>query len=134
MQVECPISKLLDIISAKWAVEVLREVCIGPTRTRKFLRAIPGLSMKSLQCRLKELEEHGLIERIDYGETPRRVEHNITERGKRVLAIMAEIKQLSDEMFNVGSDCVCPIEAHDEAGIRSDFNCPKRSARCGKHQ
>jgi DNA-binding HxlR family transcriptional regulator len=86
--------------------------------------------MKSLQCRLKELEEHGLIERIDYCESPRRVEHRITERGKRVLAIMAQIKELSAEMFSL--DCVCPIEAYDEDGARRDFSCPERSGRCGK--
>jgi DNA-binding HxlR family transcriptional regulator len=68
--IECPISRLLEIISAKWTVEILREISIAPTRTRQFLRLIPGLSMKSLQFRLKELEKFGLLERIEYDQLP----------------------------------------------------------------
>lgn len=120
---QCPISQVLDIIAAKWTLEILREVSIVPTRTRKFLRVIPGLSMKSLQCRLKELEKYGFIERIEYDVLPRRVEHVITERGKRVLNIYLQLKSLSEELFPVY--CVCPMEISAEGGC-AQFDCPHR--------
>lgn len=123
-QIHCPIATVLDVISAKWTVEILREVSITPTRTRKFLRAIPGLSMKSLQNRLKELEKYGFIERKDFDELPKRVEHSITERGRRVLCILTDIKRLSDEIFTF--DCLCPVEHIDHAGECRDFQCPNR--------
>lgn len=120
---ECPVTKLMDIIAAKWTVEILRETAIGPVRTRKFLRVIPGLSMKSLQSRLKELEKHGLIERCEYDVLPRRVEHLITVRGKRVFEIYMQIKRLSEEMFNIS--CICPMEV-DDTDHSSQFSCPHR--------
>lgn len=104
----CPITQVLEIIAAKWTVEILREVAVTPTRTRKFLRVIPGLSMKSLQVRLKELEKYGLIERKEYDVLPRHVDHLITERGEKVLNIYMQIKSLADEMFH--SSCVCPMD------------------------
>lgn len=121
--VQCPITRVLDIIAAKWTVEILREVSIGPTRTRKFLRVIPGLSMKSLQSRLKELEKFGFLDRQEYDVLPRRVEHSITERGKKVLGIYLQLKALSDEMFPVY--CVCPMEIDDKAEC-NQFSCPHR--------
>lgn len=123
----CPISRTLDIIAAKWTVEILREVSAAPTRTRKFLRAIPGLSMKCLQERLKVLEGHGLIHRKEYDELPRRVEHLITERGKRVLGIYMQIKALASELFEVS--CRCPMDASQES-ICGQAECPLRPAGC----
>lgn len=123
-KVECPISRLLEIISAKWTVEILREISIAPTRTRKFLRLIPGLSMKSLQFRLKELEKYGLLERIEYDQLPRHVEHSITERGKKAIAIYMSIKALADEVFPVVCDCpMGQVNAQDRCG---DSYCPSR--------
>lgn len=123
--IECPISKLLEIISAKWTVEILREVSIGPTRTRKFLRVIPGLSMKSLQSRLKELEKYELLERKEYDFLPRRVEHLITKRGKKVLAIYMQIKILSDQIFPPTCSS-CPMEEQIDLATCQDFECPRR--------
>lgn len=79
--------------------------------------------MKSLQSRLKELEKHGLIERCEYDVLPRRVEHLITERGKRVFEIYMQIKKLSEEMFNIS--CICPIEV-DNTDSSAQFSCPHR--------
>jgi DNA-binding HxlR family transcriptional regulator len=122
---KCPIVSVLDVIAAKWTVEIMREVSLGPTRTRKFLRVIPGLSMKSLQSRLKELEKYGLVNRQEYDVLPRRVEHVITDRGKRVISIYLQLKELSDEMFPVC--CVCPMEI-SASGVCSEFSCPHRPA------
>lgn len=124
----CPITQVLEIIAAKWTVEILREVAVTPTRTRKFLRVIPGLSMKSLQVRLKELEKYGLIERKEYDVLPRHVDHLITERGEKVLDIYMQIKSLADEMFHV--NCICPMDrtrttngcSSDKNGCTSDTN------------
>lgn len=121
---DCPISRLLDIIAAKWSVEILREVSIMPTRTNKFLRVVPGLSTKSLQIRLKELEKYGLIERKEYDVLPRHVEHLITERGQKVLRIYMQIKSLADEIFH--TSCDCPMERTEETKLCSQVCCPQR--------
>lgn len=121
---QCPISKMLRVAGAKWTVEILRECAIQPTRTRQFLARIPGLSMKCLQERLKELEALRLIDRLKYPDKLPKVEHRITERGLRLLKIMVELKTLEDEI--TPPICNCPLEwlafgAHDDAAT-----CPLR--------
>lgn len=121
---QCPISLVLNIISAKWTVEILRECAQKPTRTRTLLRLIPGLSMKCLQERLKELEKHGLIVRKEYDVLPRRVEHFITPRGQKVLSIYMLMKSLAEEIFEVS--CVCPMDTSKDE-LLNEPECPNRA-------
>lgn len=125
-QAVCPIISIMKLISAKWTVEIMREVSIQPTRTRQFLSRIPGLSMKCLQERIKELEAHGMILRVRYDEKVPRVEHSITERGHKLLSIMVSLKRLADETSP--SVCCCPMESYLE-GVDidpADIECPER--------
>lgn len=105
---DCPVSSLVRIIGAKWTVEIMRELATQPTRTRKFLIHIPGLSMKSLRERLQEMEDERLIVRTEYEGRPLKVEYSITDRGRQLFAILEQIKALSEE----GSTprCVCAFE------------------------
>jgi len=120
---ECPIYSILRLISAKWTVEIMREIAIRPTRTRQFLARIPGLSMKCLQERLKDLEAAGMLERIKYDEKVPRVEHLITERGEKLLKIMISIKELAEE--SAAEQCCCPIEAHVNKTSQEEAHCPR---------
>jgi len=115
---------MLRVASAKWTVEILRECLIQPTRTRQFLARIPGLSMKCLQERLKELEALKLIDRIKYPDKLPKVEHRITERGRRLLKILAALKELEDEI--TPSVCTCPIESLAFGAHDDDASCPLR--------
>lgn len=104
----CPIISVLDLISAKWTVEILRELAIQPTRTRQFLARIPGLSMKCLVERLKELERYGMLVRIEFDEKVLHVEYAITDRGRKLYSIMTALKELASEFMEV--TCKCPME------------------------
>lgn len=117
----CPIVPLLDLMSAKWTVQILRELALGPVRTRRFLRVIPGLSMKTLQERIKALHSAGMISRKVYDEKLPHVEHTITERGRRLFFVMSEIREIAAEMDTVS--CKCPMQGCSEA----DTVCPDRS-------
>ncbi len=121
---QCPIYSILRLVSAKWTVEIMREIAIQPTRTRQFLSRIPGLSMKCLQERIKELEGAGMLKRIRYEEKVPKVEHHITERGQKLLKIMIDIKALAGE--SASESCCCPIEAHIENTPQEDTHCPRR--------
>ncbi|MBX9688331.1 MAG: helix-turn-helix transcriptional regulator [Candidatus Obscuribacterales bacterium] len=121
----CPINVLLDIISAKWTAEIMRELALHPTRTRKFLLHIPGLSMKALCRRLQTLEEAGLINRQEYPGKSLKVEYSLTPHGRRLCAIFEDLKSLEEQMNNNCLSCVCSME---QACINnpSKFNCPHR--------
>lgn len=114
---QCPIQFTLDLIGSKWAILILRELFAtdvgsgGKTsrRTHEFLDALPGLSTKTLMARLRELEEHGLIDRKVYAEIPPRVEYSLTEKGREIQPVMAALHQVGIKWLNQGI-CVCPLD------------------------
>lgn len=118
----CPITSVLNLISAKWTVQILRELAIGSVRTRRFLKVIPGLSMKSLQERLKALQASGMITRQEFDEKIPRVEHTITERGRRLFSVMTVLKDIEAEITSV--TCKCSLEGNSE----TEMDCPMRRA------
>lgn len=119
----CPITFMLDILSGKWTVEILRELFIEPVRTRKFLARIPGLNMKTLRQRLKLLEEHELIKRTVFIDRPLRVEYSLTPKGRELYQVLVSIKLLASRWFNI--TCNCPFECVAPGGAQQ-FDCPLR--------
>lgn len=98
MSKQPPVNQLLDIMAAKWTTEVLHELSIGPTRTRKFLAVIPGLTMKSLRQRLVELEDHGFVVRHQLSTRPPKVQYEITARGRKLVELITQVKKVADEL------------------------------------
>lgn len=116
----CPITASLDIIGAKWTIQILRELSSAPVRTNQLLRAIPGLSMKTLQERLKVLQDAGIVSRTEFKEKLLHVEYSITERGRRLFLALLELKKIGEEIHQV--QCSCPM-----AGLNSfEADCPSR--------
>lgn len=109
-ELPCPISNLLEIISAKWTVQIMRELALQPTRTRRFLLHIPGLSMKTLSRRLQIMEAAKLISRHECSAKPLKVEYRLTEFGEKLCAILESVKALEIEMNSSCLNCKCPVE------------------------
>lgn len=123
----CPINDVLSVAGAKWTVEIMREITLQPTRTRRFLAHIPGLTMKSLRQRLQQMEQLGLLVRKQYDEKPLRVEYSITDKGKRFMDLLNLAKEIADEWYGQ-SPCQCPLALPD--GERHHFHCDfRREAR-----
>ncbi len=120
----CPITHLLRIVAAKWSFDILRELALGPRRTLQLLTMIPGCSMKSLQDRLKALDSAGMITVTRSATTTPRTELEITNRGRKLLSILLDLKALS---FEGGSaECQCPFEGGEPT------DCPIRNRESGQ--
>ena len=79
----CPIAKACDIIEPRWTLLILCELSHGATRFNEIRRGIPGISPTLLSKRLKEMEHHGLV---------RRVESDAGEPGYTTTAMAEELK------------------------------------------
>lgn len=79
----CPIYKTMEIFQGKWNAWILFE--LGRNEIMRFgelRKAIPGISNTVLTSSLRDLEERGLVARIQYNEIPPRVEYTATDSAK----------------------------------------------------
>ena len=89
----CPSRDVLGIIGGKWSMMVICSLSAGPVRTLSLKRRIGGISQKMLTQTLRELERHGLIERIDDGEVPPRVDYRLTSLGKSLEPVIEAMER-----------------------------------------
>ena len=106
---QCPIQFVVDLLGNKWSILLLRELFDGDRRTNELLKALPGISTKTLMLRLRELEVHGLVERRVYAEIPPHVEYSLTAKGQQIQPVMAAMHQVGSQWLDQRS-CVCPLE------------------------
>ncbi|SEW04963.1 transcriptional regulator, HxlR family [Aliiroseovarius sediminilitoris] len=65
----CPVTMACEVLQPRWTIQILAEMWWGSTRFNEIRRGIPGISPTLLTKRLKELQAHGLIERVENSAT-----------------------------------------------------------------
>ena len=61
----CPTSKATEVLMPRWTVQILSELWDGSTRFNEIRRGLPGISPTLLAKRLKEMQDSGLLERVE---------------------------------------------------------------------
>lgn len=90
--------QLEDVVGCKWSVSVLQAVAAGISRPGVLERHIEGISTKVLSERLRKLTRYGLLDKRAYAEVPPRTEYTLTPDGEKLVAIIAQIKRLDDQI------------------------------------
>ena len=100
--VVCPVDRTLNLINKKWSVQIIRDLFFGKKHFKEFKEDKPKLSNKVLSNCLKELEEHGLVEKKVINTTPVTTEYYLTEYGRSMNRIIYELAMftLHDENDN----------------------------------
>jgi DNA-binding HxlR family transcriptional regulator len=90
----CPIAKTLEVVSTRSAFLILREAFYGTTRFDDFAERV-GISEPVTAARLRELVDHGLLEREDYREPGQRTRqrYRLTPRGAELLPTLVALMQ-----------------------------------------
>ena len=88
----CPVTPLLLMLQGKWKTQILYELCIHDTvRFGLLKKELPGITNTMLTKSLRELEDDGFINRIQYNEIPPHVEYTFTEKGRDLMPIFYQI-------------------------------------------
>lgn len=61
----CPVSKACEVLEPRWTIQILGELWGGSTRFNEIRRGLPGISPALLSRRLKEMQDAGLLERVE---------------------------------------------------------------------
>lgn len=72
-----PAELAISLLQGKWKLRILQHLRLGPARFNQLLRAFPGASKKVLTQQLREMEEDGIIARIDLSGSQRHVEYSL---------------------------------------------------------
>ena len=88
---------LEDVLGCKWSWSILRAIHAGTIRPGQIKRAIPGLSTKVLNERLRKLVSHGVLVKTEFLRMPLHVEYGFTGLGKKFLAVLQQIETLERE-------------------------------------
>jgi DNA-binding HxlR family transcriptional regulator len=113
----CTLAKALDVVSTRSAFLIMREAFYGTTRFDEFAARV-GISEPVTAARLRELVEHGLLEREDYREPGQRTRqrYRLTSKGADLFPALVALMQWGDRWLD---DRGGPVElVHRDCGER----------------
>lgn len=109
---KCPILYALDIIGQKWKLPILWYLHEKEnTRYNELKRRITGITNMMLTKSLRELEDDGLVKRVQYDTIPPKVEYSLTDEGQALLPTLNELYKWGEaKMGSVMPHPVTPSE------------------------
>jgi len=94
----CPkFEDAFELLGKRWTGLIIRTLLNEQKRFTDISTAIPNMSARMLTERFKELEDHGIVIRTVYPETPVRIEYELTEKGKELSTVMDEIQKWAEK-------------------------------------
>lgn len=86
--VPCAVDVTLRVIGGRWKILILQDLFTGTRRFSEIQRAIHGITQKMLTQQLREMERHGVVDRLVYAEVPPKVEYSLTPLGKSLWPVL----------------------------------------------
>jgi len=103
MEKECPVSKIIKVLSMKWNLLILRQLN-GSKHTKKrfneLLNELNFISTRTLSKRLKELEKTELVKKTKFKEIPPKVEYSLTPSGKEIIKCFKPMSKWAEKFGN----------------------------------
>lgn len=96
-EVFCPVETTLSLIAGKWKVLIIYHLLKGTRRFNQLQRDLGGITHRTLSKQLKEMEEDGLVQRIDYKEIPPRVEYALSPLGTSLKSILMAMHKWGEQ-------------------------------------
>ena len=85
----CATARALDIVGDRWVLLIVRELLSqGPSRFTDLRAGLPGIATNLLAARLKEMEDNGLIARVDAPPPVATGLYQLTARGQQLRPVI----------------------------------------------
>jgi DNA-binding HxlR family transcriptional regulator len=78
----CPMAHALSLVGERWALLIVRELLQGPKRYTDIAHGLPGIGTNILAARLRELEEHGIVQKRKLPPPAASTVYELTEYGQ----------------------------------------------------
>ncbi len=102
MENGCPVAKIMNILSMKWNMLILRQLNGDKSKKRfnTLLEELKPISSRTLSKRLKGLEKTGLVKREKFNEIPPRVEYSLTPPGLEIIKCFKPLSKWAEKFGN----------------------------------
>ncbi len=82
----CPAYATLNLLNKRWNLHIVRALLDGKKRFNELSRE-RGINPRTLSCRLRFLEDEGIVIRTVVRENPPNVVYELTEKGRALNCI-----------------------------------------------
>ena len=98
---KCPVMNALNMIGGKWKMPILWQLYNSNLRYNELKRQLDGITNIMLTRCLRDLEEAGLVKRVQYSQIPPHVEYSLTEYSRKLGNALLDIKDWGEQMQTV---------------------------------
>ena len=106
----CPIARGLDILGERWTLLILRELVGGARRYSDLRAELPGIASNLLADRLRELEEAGLVDRMELPPPVARTVYSLSEAGwRKVPLVLRALALFGMELLEPTERAITPL-------------------------
>jgi DNA-binding HxlR family transcriptional regulator len=99
----CPLPEALETIGERWSFLILRNAMLGVTHFEDFQSHL-GIARNILANRLTRMVEKGLLSRQVMECDKRRVQYQLTDKGRALAPVMIALRQWA-EQWERGRQC-----------------------------
>jgi DNA-binding HxlR family transcriptional regulator len=89
----CSLACALDRVGERWTLLIVRELSLGPMRFSALARSVGGAPTDVLTKRLRDLEQHGIVERRELEPPDSTTVYGLTELGRGLEGPMIELSR-----------------------------------------
>ena len=94
-----PVQFVMEMIGGTWKAPILWRLREQTLRYGELRKDIPHISDKMLTTQLRQLEDDGLVERKVYAVVPPKTEYSLTEKGKKMIVLITQIRNYGLELI-----------------------------------
>jgi len=89
----CSLASALDRIGERWTLLIVRELSLGPLRFSALARSVGGAPTDVLTKRLRDLEQHRIVQRRELAPPASTTVYELTELGRGLERPMIELSR-----------------------------------------
>jgi DNA-binding HxlR family transcriptional regulator len=106
----CAVARALDVVGDRWTLLIVRELLLRDSCRYTDLRnGLPGIATNMLADRLRELEEGGVVRRVDAPPPFMSASYELTARGRDLAPVLRSLGIWGAELMAAprGADAFC---------------------------
>ena len=97
----CSIARALSVVGDGWMLVILRDAFRGRRRFSEF-QAHTGAQATVISDRLKRMVDLGILERVEYQQSPTRHEYRLTDKGRDLYPALLMLSRWGDTYLDDG--------------------------------